>query len=122
MKDLRKTDIEGIERHWYNYKLFVWFLRIKGKYVFFKRKFFTNKNIMPYDLFEKMNSASEHSIIFNYRDTSSVIDKKWGSIFTYKPFSFSWFDSDVDLMYMHCLSNEWVNFLREHNYDKQKEI
>lgn len=122
MKDLRKTDIEGIERHWYNYKLFVWFLRIKGKYVFFKRKVFTNKNIMPYDLFEKMNSTSEHGIIFNYIDASSVIDKKWGSIFTYKPFSFSWFDSDVDIMYMHFLSNEWVNFLREHNYDKQKEI
>ena len=122
MKDLRKTDIEGIERHWYNYKLFVWFLRIKGKYVFFKRKVFTNKNIMPYDLFEIMNSTSEHGIIFNYIDASSVIDKKWGNIFTYKPFSFSWFDSDVDLIYMHYLSNEWVNFLREHNYDKQKEI
>lgn len=122
MKDLKKTGIEGIERHWYNYKLFVWFLRIKGKYVFFKRKFFTNKNIMPYDLFEIMNGASENCIIFNYRDTSSVIDKKWGSIFTYMPFSFSWHDSDVDIKYMFSISNEWVKFLREHNYDKQKEI
>ena len=77
---------------------------------------------MPYDLFEIMNSVSENNIIFHYRDTSNVIDKKWGSIFTYAPFSFYWFESDVDLEYMTYLSNEWVNFLREHNYDKQKEI
>lgn len=122
MKDLRRTDIEGIERHWHNYKLLVWFLRLKGKYVFFKRMIFTDKNIMPYDLFKMMNLTSENSIIFNYKDTSSVIDKKWGSIFTYVPFSFRWWYSDVDLTYMDCLSKEWVNFLREHNYDKQKEI
>lgn len=122
MKDLKKTGIEGIERHWHNYKLLVWFLRIKGKYVFFKRMIFTNKNIMPYNLFEIMNSASGNGIIFHYRDTSSIIDKKWGSIFTYLPFSFSWFDGNVDPVYMNRLSSEWVNFLREHNYDKQKEI
>ena len=120
MRDLTKTDIEGIERHWHNYKLLVWFLRIKGKYAFFKRMIFANKNITPYDLFKRMNDASEGGIIFNYKDTSSVIDKKWGSIFTYVPFSFSWLDSNVDLKYMHCLSDEWVAFLREHNYDKNK--
>jgi hypothetical protein len=120
MKDLRRTDIEGIERHWHNYKLLVWFLRIKGKYAFFKRMIFTNKNIMPYDLFEIMNRTSENCIIFIYKDTSSVIDKKWGSIFTYAPFSFYWCCSDVDLKYMDYLSKEWLKFLREHNYDKQK--
>jgi hypothetical protein len=123
MKDLRKTDIEGIERHWHNYKLLVWFLRLKGKYVLFKRMIFTNKNMMPYDLFKKMNYTNFVSMIINYKDTSSVIDKKWGSIFTYVPFSFSWFEEDnIDIKYMACLSNEWVNFLREHNYDKQKVI
>jgi hypothetical protein len=62
-------------------------------------------------------------MIINYKDTSSVIDKKWGSIFTYVPFSFSWYEEDnIDIKYMACLSNEWVNFLREHNYDKQKVI
>jgi predicted acetyltransferase len=125
MKDLRKTGIEGIERHWHNYKLLVWFLRIKGKYVFFKRMIFTNKNIMPYDLFELMNSANENNMIFNFfnvRNIPNVIDKKWGSIFGYAPFSFYWCDSDVNPIYMVRLSKEWVNFLREHNYDKQKEI
>ena len=120
MKDLRKTGIEGIERHWHNYKLLVWFLRIKGKYAFFKRMIFVNKNITPYDLFKRMNDASEGSIIFRYRDASSVIDKKWGSIFTYVPFSFSWIGCNVDPKHMHRLSNEWVDFLREHNYDKNK--
>lgn len=120
MKDLTKTGIEGIERHWHNYKLLVWFLRIKGKYMFLKRMIFVNKNITPYDLFKRMNDASEGSIIIHYSDVSNVIDKKWGSIFTYVPFSFSWFDDNVDPNYMHCLSNEWVAFLREHNYDKNK--
>lgn len=120
MKDLTKTDIEGIERHWHNYKLLVWFLRIKGKYAFFKRMIFANKNITPYDLFKIMNNTYLGSIIIHYSDTSNVIDKKWGSIFTYVPFSFSWLDDNVDLDYMHCLSNEWVAFLREHNYDKNK--
>jgi hypothetical protein len=120
MKDLTKTDIEGIERHWHNYKLLVWFLRIKGKYAFFKRMIFANKNITPYDLFKTMNNTHLGSIIIHYSDTSSIIDKKWGSIFTYVPFSFSWLDSNVDLKYMQCLSDEWVVFLREHNYDKNK--
>lgn len=120
MKDLTKTGIEGIERHWHNYKLLVWFLRIKGKYAFFKRMIFVNKNITPYDLFKRMDSTHLGSIIIHYSDASNVIDKKWGSIFTYVPFSFSWLDSNVDLKYMHCLSDEWVAFLREHNYDKNK--
>jgi len=120
MKDLTKTGIEDIERHWHNYKLLVWFLRIKGKYAFFKRMIFVNKNIRPYDLFKRMNDTSLGSIVVHYSDASSVIDKKWGSVFTYVPFGFSWLDSDVDTNYMYCLSNEWVAFLREHSYDKNK--
>lgn len=120
MKDLTKTDIEGIERHWHNYKLLVWFLRIKGKYVFLKRMIFVNKNITPYDLFKRMNDTNLGRIIIHYSDTSNVIDKKWGSIFTYVPFSFSWLDNNMDPNYMFCFSNEWVAFLREHNYDKNK--
>jgi hypothetical protein len=81
---------------------------------------FVNKNITPYDLFKTMNNTHLGSIIIHYSDTSSIIDKKWGSIFTYVPFSFSWLDSNVDLKYMQCLSDEWVAFLREHNYDKNK--
>ena len=116
MNDLRKTDIEDIERHWHNYRLFVWFIKLEKKYVFFKRLMFLDKGISPFYLFTLINNTNLDRIIIN-NTLPNKIDQLWGSIFTYVPFSFSWTEKDVDWRYMKNLSRKWNSFLVEHNYD-----
>ena len=123
MKDLRKTDIEDIDRHWHNYRLFVWFLRLEKKYIFFKKTMFIEKNRTPFDLFKKINQTSLLSVLVHYCNTSNKVDKLWGSIFTYVPFiGFRWYEKDLNSDYMAKLTSRWVVFLDEHNYDKFKKI
>ena len=120
MKDLKKTDIEDIERHWYNYKLFVWFLKLEGKYIFFKKAMFIDKKRTPFDLFETINRTNIGSVVTRY-DTPNKVDRMWGSIFIYIPFEgFSWVEKNLDVKSMRSLSRRWVDFLDGHNYDKFK--
>jgi len=116
MKDLTKTGIEDIERHWHNYRLFVWFIKLEKKYVFFKKLMFLDKGINPFYLFALINKVNYSSVLVN-NDLPNKIDRLWGSVFTYIPFSFSWSEKDVDCQYMNNLSRKWNNFLVEHNYD-----
>lgn len=123
MNDSRKTDIEDIERHWHNYRLFVWFLRLEKKYIFFKKTMFIEKNRTPFDLFTTINQTSLGSVIVHYCNTSNKVDKLWGSIFTYMPFiGFHWCEKDLNPAYMLNLTSKWIVFLDEHNYDKFKFI
>ena len=123
MNVIRKTDIEDIDRHWHNYRLFVWFLRLEKKYIFFKKRMFIEKNRTPFDLFTTINKTSLGSVFVHYCNTSNKVDKLWGSIFTYVPFvGFHWNEKDLNSNYMLNLTSKWVVFLDEHNYDKFKFI
>jgi len=123
MNDLEKTDIEDIDRHWHNYRLFVWFLRLEKKYIFFKKTMFIEKNRTPFDLFTTINKTSLGSVFVHYCNTSNKVDMLWGSIFTYVPFvGFHWYEKDLNSDYMLNLTSKWVVFLDEHNYDKFKFI
>ena len=119
MKGLERTDIEDIERHWHNFKLFVWFIKLEKRYVCFKKLLFLDKNKTPFDLFNLINKTNTTSVLMN-NNLPNKIDRLWGSIFTYIPFSFSWHEKSVNSNYMENLSRKWNNFLSEHNYDLKK--
>ena len=125
MKDLRKMDIEGIERHKYNFKLFCGFLKERKQYLFFKKIMFIDNNRLPNDLFKEINKANLSEIYFTLSDAYNIIDRKWCAVFSYTPFcKFNWngkkgtpnhYDEMMKLIY------EWKAFLIEHNYDKKQQ-
>ena len=116
MNGLRRTDIEGIDRHIHNYKLLIWFLKIEGKYSFFRYRIFTRHNRDALQLFNDMNSHSRNEIIGKL-STANDIDYKWSSIFSFRPFSgLKWDEDGLDYYEMNELRNRWVKFLDEHNY------
>ena len=116
MNGLRKTGIEGIDRHIHNYKLLIWFLKIEGKYSFFRYEIFTKHNRNALQLFNDMNFYSRH-VILGRLSTENDIDYKWGSIFTFRPFSrLDWYKDGLDYHEMNELCDRWVKFLKEHNY------
>lgn len=123
MKDLKKMDIEGIERHWYNFRMFTKFLKQRGLYQTFKKIIFTDSNRTPYDLFVTINKENIRNIITYLGRPYCEIDQKWGSVFSYNPFGrFHWIGKVGEITNydnMCKLSNEWHTFLRENNYDKQ---
>ena len=63
--DLKRTDIEDIERHLWNYKLLVKFLKDERKYLTFKRILFDKYERSMYDLFELINVTNPAFIIFS---------------------------------------------------------
>ena len=115
-------DIEGIERHQYNFKLFCRFLKERKQYQFFKRIMFINNNRTPNDLFKEINRSKIGNIFFVLGDRYNIIDRKWCAVFSYIPFcKFNWngkkgTPTHPDEMYK--LIFEWKAFLMENNYDK----
>lgn len=120
MNDLKRMDIEGIERHWHNYKLFTWFLKKEKRYEIFRNAMFTKQNRTPLELFKIMNSTNSRKVLPQYL-TNNFVDKMWGCIFTYTPFlGFSWYANYYGILphQMRDITKKWVVFLSEHNYDK----
>lgn len=115
-------DIEDIERHKYNFRLFCMFLKQKKIYQTFKKLMFIDFNKTPYDLFVLMNETNLNRIIYNIDGKYCVNDKKWSAVFTYIPFSnFYWGHKKGEIIYydnMIKLTKEWCDFLVENNYDK----
>ena len=114
-------DIEGIERHKYNFRLFCMFLKGEHKYQKFKKLMFTNYERTPNDLFYDMNKARLASILTGLGGDYCEIDRKWSAVFSYKPFcKFSWGLMAPVYYEMMQLTHKWCVFLMENNYDKQK--
>ena len=116
-------DIEDIERHKYNFRLFSKFLKQKHLYQTFKKIIFTNNSRTPYDLFILMNKTNITSIISNIGKGYCITDRKWSAIFTYIPFSRIYWDGKKgeinSYTSMSKLSTDWCYFLEENNYDNK---
>lgn len=113
-------DIEDIERHKYNFRLFCAFLKKEGIYSKFKKLMFTDFNRTPHDLFQTMNETSMARIIANIDLKYDDINRKWSAIFTYVPFSrFEWSTKNVcSWLKMMEISGKWCRYLIENNYKK----
>lgn len=122
MNDLGKTDIEGIDRHQHNFRLFMAFLKLRKIY-FFKKLVFTNRNLTPFDFFKILNkerpSCYDH-FIENSQQFVNIIDLKWAIIFNFLPYFGSYWDCDflkersLSFNDMKKISNDWGKFLFEH--------
>ena len=116
-------DIEDIERHKYNFRLFCAFLKKEGIYLKFKKLIFTNINRTPNDLFKLMNETSMSRIIPNIKDVCyDEIDRKWSAVFTFLPFcGFEWSTKNIgSWRHMMAISDNWCLYLIENNYIKQQ--
>lgn len=119
--DLKRTDIEDIERHLWNYKLLIKFLKDERKYLTFKRILFDKYERSMYDLFELINVTKPAFITFE-TGFQNKTDAVWSVIFSNMTFVGDWrYDNlIVDDMIKMCL--RWAKFLEENNFDKQKDI
>ena len=119
--DLKRTDIEDIERHLWNYKLLVKFLKDERKYFTFKRILFDKYERSMYDLFELINVTRPAFITFE-TGFQNKTDAVWSHIFSNMTFVGDWrYDNLIaDDMIKMCL--RWAKFLKENNFDKQKDI
>lgn len=118
-------DIEGIERHRYNFKIFCQFLKQEKIYLPIKRQIFINRNLLPNDFFEKIDR--EYPISFSGSFDSYLtdrIDKRWAIIFFYVPYLGGfWGEGELRRFTterMIEISNGWKEFLFIHNYDDIK--
>ena len=120
MNDLKKTDIEDIERHKHNFRMFCAFLKKEGIYLKFKELMFVRHKRSPNDLFISINEANVRNISFVISSNLvRDIDKKWSAIFTYRPISgLDWFRDRLDYDTMMNIAYQWSNFLKENNFDK----
>lgn len=128
MKDLKRTDIEDIDRQMHNYRAFSVFLKKHNVYRLFREKMFSDKDRTPYDL---MKTITKDKPIYYGPITQSLandIDKRWSSIFLFVPYYGGYWNH-----YMHVvvrrlsglngmteLSNKWKKFLCNNNYDKMR--
>ena len=113
-------DIEDIERHKYNFRLFSKFLKQEKKYLLIKRLMFEIPKRTPMDLFEVINNEDINHMLFLDSDLDMgyhEIDRKWSKVFRYTPFcSFYWsYDKSSPTYFklMDDLSEKWIKFLRE---------
>ena len=122
MKDSRKTDIEDIDRHQYNFKIFCMFLKQEKKYQLFKKLIFTNNNRTPNDLFKDINAANVCDISLKLDSRYCDTDRKWGGVFSYSPickFSWGYHPQTINYTCMVQMIKRWHEFLMENNFDKQ---
>jgi hypothetical protein len=122
MNDLEKMGIEGIDRHQRNFRLFMAFLKLRKIY-FFKKLFFTNRNLTPFDFFKILNKEGPHSydhFLKNSQQFVNIIDRKWAIIFIFLPYIGSYWDCAffkerlISIYDMKKISNDWEKFLFEH--------
>ena len=128
MNDLGKTDIEGIDRHQHNFRLFMMFLKLRKIY-FFKKLFFTNRNLTPSDFFKILNKERpfhyDH-FIKNSQQFVNIIDRKWAIIFIFLPYIGSTWDCtffkerSISMSDMREISNDWIKFLFEHILEQKQ--
>ena len=122
MKDLEKMDIEGIDRHQHNFRLFMAFLKLRKIY-FFKKLLFTNRNLTPFDFFKILNK--ERPFFYDHfleksQQFVNIIDRKWAIIFNFLPYIGSYWDCaflkerSINSNDMKKISNDWEKFLFEH--------
>lgn len=122
MKDTKRMDIEGIERHERNFRLFMAFLKF-NKIYFIKKLIFDERKRKPCDLFITMNLDRPNR--YDYFNKSYAfennIDRAWAIIFQYLPYFGSYWDCDFfkcRSMYVpriSIISNEWMKYLMEYN-------
>ena len=118
-------DIEDIERHKYNFKIFCQFLKQEKIYLPIKRQIFINRNLSPNDFFEIIDR--EYPISFSWSFDSYLsdrIDKRWAIVFSYVPYLGGyWGEGELRRFTterMAEISNGWKEFLFKHNYDNIK--
>lgn len=112
--------IEDIERHIYNYKLFVAFLQKEKQYMRFKDIMFLKANRTPKELFKVINNTKLGFLMIKSRFVSPI-DAKWSCIFSFVPFvGFYWSDFCLGRSFMENLSKKWISFLEENNFNKIK--
>lgn len=119
--DLKRTDIEDIERHLWNYKLLVKFLKDERKYLTFKRILFDKYERSMYDLFELINVTNPAFIIFE-TSFQNKTDAVWSVIFSNTTFVGDWRYDNLIVGDMIKMCRRWAKFLKENNFDKQKDI
>lgn len=119
--DLKRTDIEDIERHLWNYKLLVKFLKDERKYLTFKRILFDKYERSMYDLFELINVTNPAFIIFE-TGFQNKTDAVWSVIFSNTTFVGDWRYDNLIVGDMIKMCRRWAKFLKENNFDKQKDI
>ena len=113
-------DIADIERHKYNLKLMITFLKKEGKWPLFRYLMFTRHNRTPEELFETINKTNPSNVIMQLH-TVDIKDRMWSSVFSYVPFcEFSWSMDIHDVKYMRDLHKRWASFLLENIFDKKR--
>ena len=130
MKDLKKTDIEDIERQVHNYRCFMLFLKKNNLYRFFKEKMFIRQKRVPLGLMKTITEKRPGRYFGDFESPLIIeIDKRWAIVFMYLPYFGTYWDRHLDkyllnLSGMDCLMRlhmRWQAFLLNNNYDKMKE-
>lgn len=112
MKDLRRTDIEGIDEHIHCYKLLVKFLKQEKKYHQFMNLIFYSRGLTIYDLFKTMNETNISLVMVRIPWTYSSVVKKWSSIFNFIPFfGHYWAAEGLNTEFMCMFCERWRQFL-----------
>jgi hypothetical protein len=130
MKDLKRTDIEDIDRQMHNYRTFSVFLKKHNLYRFIREKMFTFYNRTPLDLMKTISRTGPRLYVGNFNSSlMNEIDRKWALVFIYVPFFGGYWSNDLnikieylsDIKGMQDLHEKWKEFLFNNNYDKMKE-
>ena len=112
MKDLRRTDIEGIDEHIHCYKLLVKFLKQEKKYHQFMNLIFHSRGLTIYDLFKTMNETNINFVMVRIPCTYSSVVKKWSCIFNFIPFfGHFWTNEGLNIEFMWMFCERWGQFL-----------
>ena len=123
MKDSRKTDIEGIDRHEYNFRVFMAFLKM-NKIYFFKRVIFDDTKRNKHDFFYCLDNDHpfKYSGVFSNK-LENEIDRRWSIIFNYVPYlRHFWSDTCIK---KHCnqeemykIANSWKEYLYNNKFNQ----
>ena len=112
MKDLKKMDIEDIDKHIFCYKLLFRFLRQEKVYKKFINILFISTNRSIYDLFEIINRQNPSTIIMFLDEDYPMAYRKWSAIFNCRPFFGHYWDRiGLDIDNMHEFCKRWYKFL-----------
>lgn len=130
MKDLKRTDIEDIDRQKHNYRTLSVFLKKYNLYRFMRERMFTFYNRTPLDLMKTISRTGPRLYVGNFNSSlMNEIDRKWALVFIYVPFFGGYWSDDLRIKIEHLsgiksmkdLHEKWKEFLFNNNYDKMKE-
>ena len=122
MNDLRKMDIEDIDKHIEYFRLFTKFLKENGEYQYIMRRMFHEHNRTPIMLFKDINNDS---LSPSRSGLSSILNRnyyklarRWSSVLIFVPYYGGWWEGE-DVDRLRLLHQQWVAYLKFHEDNKK---